>query len=689
MESIAALRDITQRVAMQERFDACVEKVEADFAKLNKKGNTLKADVNNAEARIAKINEEKDRLGEEINKLTLLAFSSDVILESWDGTKVPAIKQVLVDSSEVFASMFSGQTTEARDGVVRTDVGAAALRFVSRCVHTSRGGEIADSETLLEACELAERWHLPGTLRQAAVALGDRIDSSTALTLLDSAMRHIEVGSDFTVWKDVLKYATGAVAAVLPAAAEAAIIPGELKSAMAAFGNQIDSSTALKVLASAERHIEGGSDSAVWRDVLEEAAKTVAAGMPAATDAPEFKTLSLESVAQVMLHLQESTYELPELESSLESNSQGGWSEPVSWIKNGKLTTEGGAACEQQFRLRSIISNGKARFTAKIRYELVPTYAKVNLKLLNPDGSCSWKKQTRRRLFNQTSLCWGYSDIAMANYTTNNRFRLSGSVIISKEQRQSELLNLWLLSSEASTAPLQPPAQLQCLRARSCGFDISQADATALTDKLKERGLPTEGQRKTLQTRLRDAMFSELSLSPAVQQVSCSLATLCAEHFSCAAKEGSLLELDAATMSQVLAHRNLRADNEKQVLEHVLDWAVCEGRTAAVVDRVMPLVHFPLVSVTTLMLMVKQSCKLQQLKAKSTVFSELIKEAIKYQFGSTPSNSPVKEHTLLSSTPTDTPQHRTKRRRFCQKDKIPAVDPATAYMELADALAFV
>ena len=100
---IAALRRVTQQVAQERNFEACVSRVEAHIAKLT----------------------------EEKNKLAALAFCADVVLHSKDGIQVPAIKQTLVASSDVFVGMFSGRTTEGREGIVRTDASAEALRYVS------------------------------------------------------------------------------------------------------------------------------------------------------------------------------------------------------------------------------------------------------------------------------------------------------------------------------------------------------------------------------------------------------------------------------------------------------------------------------------------------------------------------------------------------------------------------------
>ena len=614
---IAELRGVTQRVAQQAKFNACVSKVEAHIAKLS----------------------------EENDKLAALAFGSDVVLESKDGTKVPAIKQTLIESSVVFSGMFSEHTAEGRDGVVRTDASAEALRYVSRCVHTSLGAASANTDTLLEVCELAERWSLTEVLRRAAAAFGDRLDSSTAL----------------------------------------------------------------KTLASADRHMQAGSGSDVWKDILEDAAKAVASGMPDVAEGAEFKTLSIEAVAHVMSHLQEATFELPAFEGGLESNEYGDWGEPVSWLKDspsanlpsqGIQTRAGGGAatpamvppppvCGQQFGLYSSVSGGVVGFYVSARYSSLPTFARATMELTKPGGPPGglftirpWQKDFggESRLF-RAGAGWGYSRVVTedtaARYTTDGRFRVSGRVTITKEQRQSEVFNLWLLASGAVEAPLTPLAQLQCLRTCACGFDFSVADAATLTAKLAERDLSTEGQPRTLQTRLRDAMFAQRSLSPALQQASTALATLGACHFKHAAVDGSLFELDAAAMSQVLAHEWLCAGSEKDVLEHVLRWASYAGRTAEVVDSVMPLVRFPLVS------MIKPPAKLKELKQRSAVVAELVAEAVKHQVGSTSGSSPAKKHALLPSMPADTEQPRTKRRRFCKKDEIPKVDAATAVLELA------
>jgi len=617
MEMIAELRGVTQRVAQQAKFDACVSKVEAHIAKLS----------------------------EENDKLAALAFGSDVVLESKDGTKVPAIKQTLIESSDVFSGMFSEHTAEGRDGIVRTDAGAEALRYVSRCVHTSLGAASANTDTLLEVCELAERWNLTAVLRTAAAAFGDRLDSSTAL----------------------------------------------------------------KTLASADRHMQAGSGSDVWKDILEDAAKAVASGMPDVAEGAEFKTLSIEAVAHVMSHLQEATFELPALEGGMESNEYGDWSEPVSWPKDspsanlpsqGIQTRAGGGAATpamvppppvsgQQFGLHSTVSGGVVGFFVRAQSGS-PTLARATIELTKPGGPPGglntvrpWQREIGSWLF-RAGYGRGYSRVVTedtaARYTTDGRFRVSGRVTITKEQRQSEVFNLWLLASGAVEAPLTPLAQLQCLRTCACGFDFNVADTATLTAKLAERDLSTEGQPRTLQTRLRDAMFAQLSLSPALHQVSSALATLGACHFKPAAEDGSLFELDAAAMSQVLAHEWLCAGSEKDVLEHVLRWASYAGRTAEVVDSVMPLVRFPLVS------MIKPPAKLKELKQRSAVVAELVAEAVKHQVGSTSGSwtlLPAKKHALLPSMPADTEQLRTKRRRFCKKDEIPKVDAATAVLELA------
>ena len=210
MELMEKLRGVTQRVAQQATFDTRVSEMEAYIAKLVQENND----------RIAMITKEKD---EEIDKLTkesdglaMLAFESDIFLQSKDGIKVPAIKKTLIESSDHFVTPLK-HFKESREGLITTDNSADALRYVSQCIHTSRAAQDVDADTLLEVCILAEIRDLPEVLKKAAAAFGNRFDSATALEALFSAQQHIREGSiNCAVWKDIFEDAAMAVAVAVP-----------------------------------------------------------------------------------------------------------------------------------------------------------------------------------------------------------------------------------------------------------------------------------------------------------------------------------------------------------------------------------------------------------------------------------------------------------------------------------------
>ena len=77
------------------------------------------------------------------------------------------------------------------------------------------------------------------------------------------------------------------------------------------------------------------------------------------------------------------------------------------------------------------------------------------------------------------------------------------------------------------------------------------------------------------------------------------------------------------------------------MLEHAVRWVSYAGRTTDVIDKAMPLVRFPLVSI------LKLPSALKTLQARSEVVKELIKEALKYQVGQVGLHI-TKKHPLLA-----------------------------------------
>ena len=585
-ELVNRLHSIQQRVAHQRQFDACVVEIETLF----------------------------DSLEKQASELAKLAFCPDVALMSHDGIKVPALEQTLVDASNVFRSMFADHTSEHHNGVVNTDASAAALRFVVERLHSSLNTfKETDPATLLEVCELAERWNLPDVLDEAARNIRSSLDASTACKTLESAERHMQV--------------------------------------------------------------EGGNSS-TWKNIIQSAASLLATSMPSAAEVPEFKTLSVQAIVHVMLHVKSSHVELPSIDANMLSDVDAPFGEPVSWLPGAQST---------RFRLfTSVKDDGGVNLhvdrDSDMEFSIL--LESGTLKAVHPSGNPTLTRTLRNKMFGKTVLRQsGVGGVLTAEnkatYTLDGAFRLEGNVVLAKEQRQSEVFNLWLIASGRAEAPLSPLVQLQCLRTCACDFDFDAAESTELTEKLTARGLSADGSVQALRTRLRDAMFAELQMDPAMREASNALARLSALHFPAAASDGSLVELDASSMSQVLAHEDLNAKSESAVLEHVLSWASYAGRSDEMIDKVMPLVRMPLVS------MITPPAALRDLKARSSVVTELVTEAVKQQVSPSASVNPSKKHALLPSMPEDTEQPRHKRRKLCLSDKIPTVDAAEAVVSLA------
>ena len=123
----------------------------------------------------------------------------------------------------------------------------------------------------------------------------------------------------------------------------------------------------------------------------------------------------------------------------------------------------------------------------------------------------------------------------------------------------------------------------------------------SLRAEAEKRGLSSaENDLECLQVRLADSVSAEtqLSLDEDAVLVCKSLVDLMADggfRRLCRVRPRSLWQLDATSMSQVLAHRKLDVDSESAVMDVVCKWALHPGRSIEVVDKVMPLVRFPLI----------------------------------------------------------------------------------------------
>lgn len=294
--------------------------------------------------------------------------------------------------------------------------------------------------------------------------------------------------------------------------------------------------------------------------------------------------------------------------------------------------------------------------------------------------------------FRQSSMTWvkrfsKKSSIRIQDYLDEHG-GLKGVFTISAEQQQYELFNHWLQASGQIKAPLSVPAALTTLRLLAAGVDsCCWDDPSSLKAELEKRdSLSSESSdnepviafdNESLQVRLADVVSVEMqqNLSGDVAKVCKSLVTLVARGFRrlLHVSPTSFWKLDAVSMSQVMAHDLLDVDSESTVLDVVTKWAVHPGRSIEMVNKVMPLVRFPLVTS-----LITPSLELKQLKKKSRVVKELWQEAIMLQGqqgGGGGNAFSGTKHPLISGVlEGDLEVPRNKRRRLCKDDEVPHIN---------------
>jgi len=260
---------------------------------------------------------------------------------------------------------------------------------------------------------------------------------------------------------------------------------------------------------------------------------------------------------------------------------------------------------------------------------------------------------------------------------------VKGVFKIATEQRRYELFNRWLLDSGRIEAPLSVLAALACLRACVSGINPWDMTEATLKDALQGRDLSSQGEMKELQVRLADAVSVETQRNTCedVGIVCKSFTRLIACTFDSLYEHDldSLFKLDAVSLSLVLCESRLDVDSEDKLLEVVANWAQCPGRAIEMVDKVMPLVRFPLIRSLT-----SPSPELRALLQASSILPALVKEALQLQL--TPLNKRKREKCWCTFTPQkfaliegvleEETVPRNKRRRLCYEDEVPCLDPA-------------
>ena len=127
----------------------------------------------------------------------------------------------------------------------------------------------------------------------------------------------------------------------------------------------------------------------------------------------------------------------------------------------------------------------------------------------------------------------------------------------------------------------------------------------------------------------------------------------------------AVLALDTLRTSTVDKERRLEAT----VLGEAVKWASVPGRSDAMIEKVMPLVGFPLVPMfggglpSTF-----PSAELKALIQRNSTVAALVKDALNQQLGKKRERD---DYTVLDSVPTGAEVPRTKKRKYCNGDKVP------------------
>ena len=533
---LAALDSITQRVNMQSSYDIHTARLK-DAIRTEEVAHRKKRSQEKVRhrAEIDAKNDELRKMGEQARALASLAFAADVKLVSNDGVIIPACEAVLVANSPVFERLFAERTAELmhqKSGEVKLEASAAVLQFVVAMMYSPSFASAPSTDECLNACELASSWGLA----------------------------------------EVFKSCVSALSGVI----------GDEASA---------------VLAKADRHLGAEDPSSPftsgWKELRDDAARALARSMPHGVAHPSFKTLSLDAILETASHVQHEQMDLPALpdEPAGGQYAYGPWTEPMTWLASSLIDT---ACLASSFRTALLqpnsdlglsfgVSQRPTRTADKDKLAGVPESLRIfeadcHLSVTGPGDIKDKKRQLRSPLLRASNFLKAQE---LPDYVgADGKVSVRARVGLSKPQRQTELLNLWLIATEQATSPLAPAELLLCLRACACGFDPASADVDALTPRLAERGLlPSyvgDGAtcyKEELQTCLQDALFAELPMKDgsALGKVCRALAGLIARRCSACASDGSLFELDAAAFSMVLAHDDLDVQSESVVLEH-LSW---------------------------------------------------------------------------------------------------------------------
>jgi len=618
---VLELRGILQRVALQDKFDIVVARVGTTICSLKAENSALKE----------RLKAEQASYKQQQLMLMNAAFNPDVHVVAIDGLRLPACKATLMEVSPVLEAMLSAGLQEQLRSEIKTEFPAVALRTILSALHCPTLDVYGEQPfaVLLAACKICEEWQLPAAL----ISLAAKMTSKEAATAKPS---HVD-------W--------------------------------------------IAALIAAKVYTAANSPNRVWQEIAEEAAGALALE-PAAASAEGFKNLDISAICQVMRYVPDATIELPSIDLRPVA--------PDFTKTTGVPSTDADpfSVTGIEFRLGASKKNG-SNMGLKVTAIQNPgkpmchgfIVGTVTISINHPQGTTPPKHRTTKDPKACKVRGWEWSNFLPLKdvdaFLEDGLCIVKGVFKIAAEQRRYELFNRWLIDSGRIEAPLSVPAALACLRACVSGINPWDMTVVTLKEALQGRDLSSQGPKKELQVRLADAVSVETQRNTCEDvSIACkSFTRLIACSFDILHEHDwdSLCQLDAASLSQVLCDDFLQIKTEEKLFEVVIKWAQCPGRAIEMVDKIMPLVRFPLICSLT-----SPNPGLKTLLQASSILPALVKEALELQF------TPLNKRKRADGWCTFTPQKfaliegvleeetvpRNMRRRLCTDDEVPCLDPA-------------
>lgn len=623
-------------------------------------------------------------LKEHLARVDRLWLESDIFIEARDGIRIPARKQALCDASEALRAMLEGGFAES-SGVLRLHIGAdgslasaeavqlvvKSLQLPPDLVKTAQAA--ASLATTLEVLRLGSMYQATilidaalGRFTHAVPLLLNNDEGPVLLEALVESYKHACVGGSQGHWRKLRSCAATGVAKTLPQS----IADRDVLKQLPLHGLNL-------IVKEAEK----GGAFCYWSLVPIDLAVTDAA-------------------LAWMIRPSTDNEAPPPIEFTSQIQLPSGATEK---IKLAIKSVHGLASME------SLYVTISGRDVADDESEVVAIRSPVTgNKTLSP---CYSRGPGFFSLFTyDRNSCAGRCSVGdvfkSKHFVKDGRLRIEAKIRLSLPARRLELVRVWLTSRHLKAAKgaapphISPPAALACLH--GLAHDISSvildyASREEVDERIARRAAvfaklrwsPDSGGGVKLRltsrhdrpddagdtldarrTALSDQLAQEPPCQPAAVEVAQSIAGCAASAFEAAVAAGQISGLDAASLSLVLRSDRLVCD-EKVVVDAVLAWAREPGRDMAVVDKVLPLVRFPIVPNID-----QFTADMKELWPRSKVLQKLLVEGCDFQ--NRKRARPDKHDTL--TTKNEVVARDVKRRRIQSggvSNDVPVCDTAT------------